>query len=226
MSTSRRAADADDRHTVSAHRRRTSRQRNSFESAATGSGRGACRAAPRRHPVRGRCSCARGGVRRRRTDGDPRRAQLRTGDRVDRSVSRFAGARASQWWRKPDIATSASVRPTSSIFPMTTRRSITSSSASSWSTSPLRSTHSVPFVGSCDGRGTITVIEGDHGSTFFHPDSSAAPCRHRLPGAVAGALRWERAGGPLALSAPRCRRLRRCPGVAAHGLRRRVATRT
>jgi SAM-dependent methyltransferase len=38
--------------------------------------------------------------------------------------------------------------------------------------------------------GTITVIEGDHGSTYFHPDSSAAhaaiQCQVKLQGAAGG----------------------------------------
>ena len=47
--------------------------------------------------------------------------------------------------------------------------------------------------------GTLTVIEGDHGSTFFHPDDAG----DRLPRRAAGARRRERAHRTAALPAAR-----------------------
>jgi len=56
--------------------------------------------------------------------------------------------------------------------------------------------------------GTITVIEGDHGSTCFHPDSE--PARE----AIACQVRLQRHAGDR-------RRQRRGVGVPPPGLRRR-----
>ena len=69
------------------------------------------------------------------------------------------------------------------------RRSTTSSSASCSSTSPdpvaalaRLKTHAAPG-------GTITVIEGDHGSAYFHPDSAAAHDAIAVPGRRSSATR-------------------------------------
>ena len=49
--------------------------------------------------------------------------------------------------------------------------------------------------------GTITVIEGDHGSAYFHPDSDGGPSGDRLPGRAAAGGRRQRADRPAALPA-------------------------
>jgi SAM-dependent methyltransferase len=48
--------------------------------------------------------------------------------------------------------------------------------------------------------GTVTVIEGDHGSTYFHPDSAGGPGCGRLPGRAAAQGRGQRPDRPAALS--------------------------
>ena len=65
-------------------------------------------------------------------------------------------------------------RPTSSTCRSSPRRSTTSSSASCSSTSPSRSQALERLKAVLKPGGTITVIEGDHGSAYFHPDSEAA----------------------------------------------------
>jgi SAM-dependent methyltransferase len=68
--------------------------------------------------------------------------------------------------------------------------------------------------------GTITVIEGDHGSTFFHPDSAAAHARSAARSSSSG-RRGRLLDRPAGLPAHGPGGLRRGPGHAADGLRRR-----
>ena len=69
--------------------------------------------------------------------------------------------------------------------------------------------------------GTLTVIEGDHGSTFFHPDSAAARAAIQCLVDAPGASRRRRAHRAATVSAARRGRARRRRGLAADGLRGR-----
>ena len=70
--------------------------------------------------------------------------------------------------------TSSSSKRTSSPCPSRPSRSTTSSSVSSWSTSSRPVEALAILKRLLRPGGTITVIEGDHGSTYFYPDSPAA----------------------------------------------------
>ena len=117
----------------------------------------------------GREPRARGGLRHRRADRDAGGQQPRRADHVDRRVRRVAraGARSAR-------PASSSSRPTSSSCRSRTTASTTCSSASCSSTSsdPVTALQRLQRV--LKPGGTLTVIEGDHGSTYFHPDSAAA----------------------------------------------------
>ncbi|MFF4013974.1 hypothetical protein [Streptomyces sp. NPDC001843] len=74
--------------------------------------------------------------------------------------------------------------------------------------------------------GTPTVIEGDHGAVFFHPDSAYARARrHRLPGPVAVRRGRRRAARARPAPAADVRRLRAGDGPSAHRVRRQLTAR-
>ena len=122
---------------------------------------------PREHGARGR-------LRRRRPDGHAGPAQPGRALHVDRRLGRLARRGGATDRRRPGSRTSSSARPTSSRCPSPPSPSTTSSSASCSSTSrgPSRRWRSSSAL--LRPGGTITVIEGDHGSAYFHPDSAAA----------------------------------------------------
>ena len=91
---------------------------------------------------------------------------------VDISADSIAEAR-----RRTDLAGITNVEfRQADISPClsTPSRSTTSLSALSWSTSRVRSRRWPTSKRLLRPGGTITVVEGDHGSTYFHPDSAAA----------------------------------------------------
>ena len=113
----------------------------------------------------------------------------------------------------------SSSRRTSSPCPSRRSRSITSSSASCWSISRGRWRRSHALKAVLKPGGTITVIEGDHGSTYFHPDSEAAHEAIRCQVELQRRSRRQRHDRPAALSAADRGGLRRGSRVAADGLR-------
>ena len=66
--------------------------------------------------------------------------------------------------------------------------------------------------------GTVTVIEGDHGSAYFHPDSDEARTAHRLPNRAAAGGGRQRTDRATALSVAEGGWLRRGPGFSADGV--------
>ena len=88
--------------------------------------------------------------------------------RRSRSPRRASASRRRAW------TTWSCARPTSSRCRSRPRRSTTSSSASCSSTSRGRPRRCRVLTALLKPGGTVTVIEGDHGSAYFHPDSPAA----------------------------------------------------
>ena len=101
------------------------------------------------------------------------------------------------------------------------RRSTTCSCASSSSTCPTRPRRWRRLAALVRPGGSVTVIEGDHGSAYFHPDSAAAARGDRLPGPAAGRRRRRRADRPPGVPADGGGRPGRRARVAADGLRGR-----
>ena len=192
------------------------RLRRPRERAAARSGRDAGGAAARRHELPGRRAGARGRLRGGGADGDAVGAQpARRGSRRStsrRSRSRSRGAAPAAQRRVPRRPTCSRCRA---------RRSTTCSSASCSSTcrDPVAALARLKTM--LRPGGTITVIEGDHGSAYFHPESAAAheaiQCLVDAP-ARRGRRRADR---PPALPAAERGGVRGRRRVAADGLRRR-----
>ena len=169
---------------------------------------------------------ARGRLRGRRADGDPGRAQPAGALHVGRHLRRVGGRGRTARRASRATPTSSSRRATCSPCPSRPPRSTTSSCASCSSTCRSRSTRSPRWARCCKPGGTITVIEGDHGSAYFHPDSAAADAAIQCQVDAAARGRRRLADRPPRLSAAGRGRLRGCVRLAADGLRGREPARS
>ncbi len=122
---------------------------------------------------------------------------------VDISADSLAQAEAASPRRASRMSSSS--RPTSSTCPSSPRRSTTSSSASCSSTLRSRSRRSSRSAGLLKPGGTMTVIEGDHGSAYYHPASdeaqAAIQCQVDLQAAAGGNANIGREVYPLMVEA-------------------------
>ena len=119
---------------------------------------------------------------------------------IDISEASIAAATPRVAGRRPD---QRHVPPRRPVRPALCRRSrsTTCSSASSSSTWPRRSRRCAALKTVLKPGGTITVIEGDHGSAYFHPRSERAGRAIRCLVRAAGPSPWRFAHRPGPVSA-------------------------
>ena len=170
------------------------------------------RSAPPRHRLPGRQPGARGGLRRRRPDADAGASAAPRREIISIDVSAESLAEAARRVEAAGVAQrrvhaggrvraavrAGVVRPRLRLLPARARRR-------------GRSRRSRPSGALLRPGGTITVIEGDHGSAYFHPDSEAAHDAIRCQVELQRGGRRRREHRPPRLSADDRGRLRRRP---------------